>query len=152
MECTNRPLIDYEQAAERLLVALSFIARKLPGRPVPAAQLCVHAFDLEVRRPWSHETRRRRVRDAVVVARKQLAERTRGMFCTVPNTIAANGEGYWITAEAAVIKWYAERRRRRGLGELVQASKTKQTLANAGQENLFVEPPDGVRGFDAGKA
>jgi hypothetical protein len=138
MECTDP--IDYEAAAERLLVALSFIGRKLPNRPVPAVQLCAHVFARELRQHWSHETRRRRIRDAAAVARRLLA----GQMGASPGNngleLVADGHGYWLTGDAQMISWYAGQRRRRGIGELVQAKQVDQIIEQAGQKSLFANP------------
>lgn len=132
-------MIDYQQAAERLLVALSFIGGRLPDRPVPAVQLCSHTFPLESRKHWSHETKRRRVREAVVFARQRIAARQEALI------IAANGEGYWITGDAGVMAWYAQRRRRRGLTDLAAGGQAKRAVAAVDQDRLFEEPPAPMR-------
>jgi hypothetical protein len=125
--------IDLPAAAERLLVALSFIASKLKDRPVPAIQLCAHVFDRKAREEWSHETRRRRVRDVVKEARNILRTRNQGA------EIAADGRGYWITKDAGVITWYASQRRRQGLQDLAAGKQAADAVANAGQKSLFPE-------------
>ena len=134
MECIKRPVvIDYQEAAGRLLVALSFIAGKFPGsppRPVPAAKLCGHAFSYDLRRHWTRETRRRRIRDAMIVARRILQERGRRA------AIAGSGRGYWLTGDSMEIAWYAAQRRRRGLANLAAASRVARTV-QPGQSSLF---------------
>jgi hypothetical protein len=120
--------IDYPAATGRLLNALAFIARKLPNHPVPASQLCMHVFDKAARETWSHETRRRRVRDAVVFARRQLADFSALDFSDGKRTLAGNGQGYWLSADANVIRWYADRRRKRALHELAAMAKLFEVL------------------------
>lgn len=144
MDDPSRMGIDYQRAAERLLVALSFIARKLPGRPVPAVSLCAHIFDHGVRRHWSRETRRRRVRDAAETARNLIHERHttvtdigHGSLYEDQLQLVGNGAGYLLTGDSAIIKWYADQRRRRGLTELAAGSQVKRDLASAGQQKLF---------------
>ena len=50
-------------------------------------------------RHWSHETRRRRIRDAVTVARSQIQSNDQKI------QIVANGQGSWLTGDTDVLLW-----------------------------------------------
>jgi hypothetical protein len=128
--------IDYEAAAEQLLAVLSERAATagVGGSPIAAAELCVQVFG-EQAGHWSHETRRRRIRDTAKLAREQLAAAKAGA------QVLANGQGYWIDTDPATIAHYAAKRRSQGLQDLAIASQVKGNVAPAaGQSALFGEP------------
>jgi len=140
----NRKLIDYEAAAQRLLVALCFFARKYPKRPIPSGHLARPVFgDLAL--GWQHETRRRRIRDAAVVARQILAGRNADLNHlgdpAAPAQIAADGRGYWFTGDPVTMAWYADHRRKRALQQLAAVRESKPAQAEAaGQTRLLFSP------------
>jgi hypothetical protein len=128
--------IDYEAAAEQLLAVLSERAATagVGGSPIGAADLCLQVFGSQADH-WSHETRRRRIRDTAKLAREQLAA------ARVGAQVLANGQGYWIDTEPATIAHYAANRRSQGLQDLAAASQVKGNVAPAaGQSALFAEP------------
>jgi hypothetical protein len=104
-------------------------------RPVAAATLARLVFGFDLYKDWSHETRRRRIRDTAVVARQLLARDQ------ATAQIAADGRGYWLTGSAAELAAYAARRKRHGLAHLAAAAhQVKPTLAPAaGQGHLLQE-------------
>ena len=131
--------LDYQQAAERLLVALCTFAQHRPSHPIPAVRLVRCCFDQEIRRHWQHESCRRRVRETVIEARKLLAQQATAATPAVAGaTLVANGEGYWITGDRQIIAWYASKRRRHGLSDLAAASQAKKQLG--AQPSLFGTP------------
>ena len=134
-----RRAIDYQAAAEQLIAVLAAVARKAntdPAvdavRPVGAATLARLVFGFDLYKDWSHETRRRRIRDTAVVARQLLARDQ------ATAQIAADGRGYWLTGSAAELAAYAARRKRHGLAHLAAAAhQVKPTiLPAAGQLHL----------------
>lgn len=155
------PRVDCEAAAKRLLVALCVFAKKHPLEPIPARRLCRVAFG-ETSTPWSIETRRRRVREAIDLARQLLATRPYSVavaalapvpylasdaspdaFTADKNQIAANGQGYWFTGDIQVLRWYADQRKKSGLKALASGSRLKGNLqAAAGQNSLFGTPAE----------
>ena len=122
--------IDYQAAAERLLVALSTIGLKRSAMPIPSGRLAGPVFGTAARH-WSHETRRRRIRDAVTVARSQIQSNDQKI------QIVANGQGYWLTGDTDVLLWYASKRRHRGLGDLAAAGRTRKLAVTVNQPDLF---------------
>ena len=79
--------IDYQEAAERLLANLAaHCQRKGQSRtsPIQAGRLCWLVFPGQFRF-WQHETRRRRIRDTAVIARRLLAAR--------PSLFEKSGQG-----------------------------------------------------------
>jgi len=104
-------------------------------RPTPAVQLARLVFGSERWRRWDHETRRRRVRDAVDLARKSLRQLRSNVI------IRADRDGYWLESDPAGIALYAALRRRHGLQAMKAASNVKPNLAAAqGQTELFEVP------------
>ena len=144
MDCHKAPIIDYQAAADRCLVVLFERAESHPSEPIAAPALCERIFPPDLWEKWDHESRRRRVREAVVEARKLLVARGQA---SEENKIVSSCNpatpGYWITADRRVIAWYADQRRRSGLQQLAAAGDAQRTLAHAGQQSLFgdVDPP-----------
>jgi hypothetical protein len=131
--------IDYEAASARLLVVLSVRAHRHPGEPMPSCRLCLPVFGQHALK-WSHETRRRRIRDVVALARDQIRQRLVAHMAGM--AISANGEGYWLTGTAQSIAYYAAQRRRVALRQLAAASGLKPAIAEAGgQATLFALSP-----------
>jgi hypothetical protein len=139
----TRKSIDYQAAAEQLVAVLAAVARRelenqkskieTPSpRPIAAATLARLVFGFELCRDWSHETRRRRIRDTAVVARQLLARDQ------ATAQIAADGRGYWLTGSPSELAAYAARRKRHGLAHLAAAAhQVKPTiLPAAGQLHL----------------
>lgn len=162
MPVTRQP-IDYPAAAEQLLAVLAARAEKfraqnnadaleiLHRRPVeektgyrfeiPAARLARLVFG-EQAIHWTHETRRRRIRETVVLARRRLT------LDQASAQIAADGAGYWIATDAPTLARYAALRRRRAIASLVAAAQVKPNIsAAAGQLPLTLtaetKPPFG---------
>jgi hypothetical protein len=130
---SNNPSPRYQEAAERLLVSLSSLATTHSGRPIPAVRLARLAFDTAAQ-PWGHETKRRRIREAVTVARTLLRQRQQKV------ELVANTAGYWLTGDSDILFWYASKRRHRGLSELAASSKVTHgpaLSASKGQAELF---------------
>ena len=64
----GKPQLDYQAAAEAMLTALCVRARRWPdrhlrGSALSARYLALAIFPPDLRRTWSHESRRRRVRE-----------------------------------------------------------------------------------------
>ena len=137
----TRKSIDYAAAAEQLLAVLagaSRLANTDPAltveRPLAAATLARLVFGFAVSSSWTHETRRRRIRDTAVVARQLLArDQASAQIC------ADTVHGYWLASDPAQIAAYAARRRRAGLTHLAAAAhQVTPTLAPAaGQTSLL---------------
>lgn len=128
--------IDYAAAADRLIDVLGACATRLGARPMPAVNLARHVFRDQFRN-WTHETRRRRIRDTVQIAREALR--------LSDNTVelVANGEGYWLAGDAGSIRFYAARRRRHGLQQFARAAQVMRSpaaVSASGQGALFPSP------------
>jgi len=141
--------IDWPAAAEQLLAVLSGVAARGTDdpqkagwrcgahRPILASVLCRLVFGDQRYRHWDHESRRRRIRDAVVLMRKRLtADRSEVQIC-------ADGSGYWLSSDPATLARYAALRRRHAIAELVSAKDIKPNIAAAGgQSQLFNAPTE----------
>lgn len=85
-----------------------------------------------------HETRRRRIREAVTRAREMLREQG------AEEALVASGAGYALTGDAALIRSWLEDRRRAGLTDLVEVGRTQRSVAvdaATGQSMLFPTQP-----------
>lgn len=85
-----------------------------------------------------HETRRRRIREAVTRAREMLREQG------AEEALVASGAGYALSGDAALIRSWLEDRRRAGLTDLVEVGRTKRSVAvdaATGQSMLFPAQP-----------
>ena len=153
MDGKQKVEVDWNAAAERMIVALADRAGRKPESPLASRYLVLITFGPQICRHWSHESRRRRVRELAHVAKDILKER--GQYVPdylTPGTpvppaavqIVANTEGYWITGSLATMAAYAARRRRQGLVALKAASAAKTAMAPAqGQQTLFPCGPAG---------
>lgn len=85
-----------------------------------------------------HETRRRRIREAVTRAREMLREQGS------EEALVASGAGYALTGDAALIRSWIDDRRRAGLADLVEVGRTQHSTAvdaATGQSMLFPTQP-----------
>ena len=80
--------------------------------PVSAASLAVH---LKGHENWGHETRRRRVREAVEYGREHLGMR-----------ICANGAGYWMARDHDEWAQFQESQKRGAVFKFVRIAKSHQ--------------------------
>lgn len=86
-----------------------------------------------------HETRRRRIREAVTRAREMLREQG------AEEALVASGAGYALTGDAALIRSWIDDRRRAGLADLFEAGRTQRSTAvdaATGQSLLFPTQPE----------
>jgi hypothetical protein len=92
--------------------------------PVSAAAL---ASAIEGHEAWSHETRRRRVREAVDYGRTQMGMR-----------ICANGEGYWMARDAQEWAAFQEAQKRGAVFKFVRIAKAKAAASEriSGQQTI----------------
>ncbi|MCC6907475.1 MAG: hypothetical protein IT430_05995 [Phycisphaerales bacterium] len=86
----------------------------------------------------SHETRRRRIREAVTRAREMMREHG------AQDVLVANSQGYALTGDPASIRAWLDDRRRAGLTALVEVHRTERSPAvdaATGQTLLFKPQP-----------
>ena len=147
----NKPLTecsaDELAAAEQVLAVLAAVSRlsnQDPGlavaRPIGAAVLARLIFGAAACAAWGHETRRRRARESVAIARLILVrDQAPAQICA---STAGKFAGYWLESDPATLARYAATRRRHGLGALKAASQIKASLGPAGgQQALFPVAP-----------
>lgn len=110
-------------------------ANRGEGAFVSAADL---ASQIGLPSSMGHETRRRRIREAVTRAREMLREQG------AADALVASGAGYAMTGDAALIRSWIEDRRRAGLTDLVEVGLTQRSVAvdaATGQYLLFPTQP-----------
>ena len=86
----------------------------------------------------SHETRRRRIREAVRRARELLRE------AGAEYALVANGQGYALTGDGELIRAWLDDRKRAGLTDLADVHRTERSPAvdaATGQTLLFDRKP-----------
>ncbi len=125
------------ETIERRAVAVVQIleAHRGDGAFVSAADLASH---LGLPASMGHETRRRRIREAVRRARELLREHG------AEEVLVANGQGYALTGDADLIRSWLDDRRRAGLTDLAEVHRTKRSPAvdaATGQVLLFQPQP-----------
>lgn len=85
-----------------------------------------------------HETKRRRIREAVAHARAMLHEQG------AEHVLVASGRGYALTGDPSLIRSWLDDRRRAGLTDLVEVHRTERSPAvdaATGQTLLFKPEP-----------
>ncbi len=125
------------ETIDRRAVAVVQILQYLHGEAnfVSAASL---AKQIGLPESMGHETRRRRIREAVTRAREMLREQG------AEEALVASGAGYALSGDAALIRSWIEDRRRAGLTDLVEVGRTQRSVAvdaATGQSLLFPTQP-----------
>jgi len=121
------------EVIERRAVAVVQIldANRVDGAFMSAADL---ASWIGLHASMGHETRRRRIREAVTRARELLREQG------AEQVLVASGAGYALTGDVEMIRSWLDDRRRAGLTDLVEVNRTKRSPAldaATGQTMLF---------------
>jgi len=125
------------EVIERRAVAVVQIldANRVDGAFMSAADL---ASWIGLPASMGHETRRRRIREAVTRARELLREQG------AEQVLVASGVGYALTGDAELIRSWLDDRRRAGLTDLVEVHRTQRSPAvdaATGQTMLFNRQP-----------
>ena len=110
-------------------------SRRGAGGFVNAADL---ARDIGLPAAMSHETRRRRIREAVRRAREMLREQG------AEEVLVASGQGYALTGDGELIRAWLDDRKRAGLTDLAEVHRTERSPAvdaATGQTLLFDRKP-----------
>lgn len=134
LESDARPT---REVIERRAVAVVHIldAHRGDGAFMSAADLAAH---IGLPASMSHETRRRRIREAVRRAREMLREQG------ADEVLVASGQGYALTGDAELIRSWLADRKRAGLIDLAEVHRTERSPAvdaATGQTMLFNPQP-----------